>query len=297
MPSQLAVMLFLLTLFTPCSYAFSKLNGEFFAGESCPAWLSFKKKTNPGEQVINIGQRYPLLGENKLGGFWLQIKLPDGSSRWVEKKCGRVQSVGQSRVDFYTLSLSWQPTFCAMKGKSRIECRSKTKNIVLHGLWPSVFKGKHPAYCGGEVKRAACDYPALGLQQQQLQHLAQLMPAVQSCQQRYQWHKHGVCSGMNASDYFSLAADYTNWFLQSAVARQFEKYAGQEVALQKVVDWFKQWGGGHGVSLHCGNHNGKSVFRELRLYLKDELPAQPTHTAIISAPVSHQCPNRFLLVQ
>ena len=109
----------------------------------------------------------------------------------------RSQPTGPSRpgeFDFYVLSLSWSPGFCATGGseKGRAQCEPGAgKNFVVHGLWPQYEQG-FPQDCGPAGRmpsRVALDaardvYPD--------ERLA-----------RYEWRKHGVCSGKSPSDYFA----------------------------------------------------------------------------------------------
>ena len=98
------------------------------------------------------------------------------------------------QFDFYVLSLSWVPGFCATGGddKGRAECRSGTgEGFAVHGLWPQYDHG-YPSDCrGGGPSQAALAitdgvYPD--------EKLA-----------RYEWRKHGTCSGLSPSAYFTAA--------------------------------------------------------------------------------------------
>ncbi|WP_406858642.1 ribonuclease T2 [Alsobacter sp. KACC 23698] len=97
--------------------------------------------------------------------------------------------------DFYVLALSWSPGFCSVGGgddKGRDQCRSGSKlGFVVHGLWPQYERG-FPSECspaGRSPSRIAVEaakgvFPDEGLA-------------------RYEWRKHGVCSGQSPTDYFS----------------------------------------------------------------------------------------------
>jgi ribonuclease T2 len=100
------------------------------------------------------------------------------------------------QFDFYVFSLSWSPGFCATGGdeKGRDQCRvGADMGFTVHGLWPQYDHG-YPSDCNGasrSVPRAALAvtdgvYPDEGLA-------------------RYEWRKHGVCSGLSPTDYFSAA--------------------------------------------------------------------------------------------
>jgi ribonuclease T2 len=96
--------------------------------------------------------------------------------------------------DFYVLSLSWSPGFCDTGGaqKHRPQCDAGSGlGFVVHGLWPQYETG-FPSDCGPAGRspsRIALEgaknvYPDLNLA-------------------RYEWRKHGTCSGKSPTDYFA----------------------------------------------------------------------------------------------
>ena len=96
--------------------------------------------------------------------------------------------------DFYVLSLSWSPGFCATGGaeKAREQCQAGMGlGFVVHGLWPQFERG-FPSDCDGAgrpISRTALEaakglFPSEGLA-------------------RYEWRKHGSCSGRSPQDYFA----------------------------------------------------------------------------------------------
>ena len=97
---------------------------------------------------------------------------------------------------FYVLSLSWVPGFCSVGGgdeKGRDQCRrGADTGFTVHGLWPQYDRG-FPSDCRGNTDppRAALAstngvYPDEGLA-------------------RYEWRKHGTCSGLSPFEYFAAA--------------------------------------------------------------------------------------------
>ena len=95
--------------------------------------------------------------------------------------------------DFYVLALSWSSGFCALEGdrKQRDQCEpGKGLGFVLHGLWPQNERG-FPLDCGPQGRspsRAAMDIAKEAFPSEQLA--------------RYEWRKHGTCSGASPTDYF-----------------------------------------------------------------------------------------------
>ena len=103
-------------------------------------------------------------------------------------------SNASGNFDFYVLSLSWSPGFCATGGarRARAQCaRGADLGFVVHGLWPQ-YKHGYPSDCGPAARspsRVALRetkglYPDEGLA-------------------RYEWRKHGTCSGKSPTDYFA----------------------------------------------------------------------------------------------
>ena len=97
--------------------------------------------------------------------------------------------------DYYILSLSWSPNWCALEGDARnaTQC-DPTRDFgwVVHGLWPQYDSG-WPSYC----KTSARD-PSRA----ETSALADIMGT--SGAAWYQWKKHGRCAGLSSEDYFAL---------------------------------------------------------------------------------------------
>jgi ribonuclease T2 len=96
--------------------------------------------------------------------------------------------------DFFVLSLSWSPGFCATGGaeKAREQCSPGAGlGFVVHGLWPQNTHG-FPSNCdaiGRYPSRIALEstkglYPDEGLA-------------------RHEWRVHGTCTGESPTDYFA----------------------------------------------------------------------------------------------
>ncbi|WP_226951376.1 ribonuclease T2 family protein [Rhizobium terrae] len=96
--------------------------------------------------------------------------------------------------DFYVLSLSWSPTFCAGQGGSRNDQQcgtGKDFRFIVHGLWPQYEKG-YPDFCEtSEPDRVPRE---LG------RPLFDIMPSMGLI--GHQWRKHGSCTGLGQRDYF-----------------------------------------------------------------------------------------------
>ena len=98
--------------------------------------------------------------------------------------------------DYYVMSLSWPPNWCALEGDARNDpqCDDGTgTTFVLHGLWPQYESG-WPSYC-----RTSERDPSRG----ETAAMADVFGGAGSA--FYQWKKHGRCSGLSSADYFKLA--------------------------------------------------------------------------------------------
>ena len=107
--------------------------------------------------------------------------------------------------DYYLLSLSVAPSFCALSplNRARQECRDLTDAayrqtpLTVHGLWPNrafVSVNRQPQHCPGPALAAL---PAST--QAQLQRF---MPGGLGLAQ-HEWDRHGVCSGLSPDAYFA----------------------------------------------------------------------------------------------
>jgi ribonuclease T2 len=103
-------------------------------------------------------------------------------------------NVAPGNFDFYVLALSWSSGFCELQGRDRArrQCESGADlGFVVHGLWPQYERG-FPSDCQAGTRtpsRMALDsvrglFPDEGLA-------------------RYEWRKHGTCSGLSPTDYFA----------------------------------------------------------------------------------------------
>ncbi len=106
----------------------------------------------------------------------------------------RQNEAGQ--FDFYVLSLSWSPSFCAAAAErdrvrgARLQCGARPYSFVVHGLWPQYEKG-FPEYC---------QVPAPRLYRGIVSSMLDLMPAPHLIFN--EWDKHGTCAGLSPRAYF-----------------------------------------------------------------------------------------------
>ncbi len=113
------------------------------------------------------------------------------ANSWSNTRRGGTTPTGD--FDFYVLSLSWSPSFCAGGGasRSRNQCApGANPGFVVHGLWPQYSSG-YPSQCAGD---GFVPYSVLG-------SLNGLYPDLGLA--RHEWRQHGVCSGKTPAGYFA----------------------------------------------------------------------------------------------
>lgn len=99
--------------------------------------------------------------------------------------------------DYYLLSLSWSPEYCAGSpgDNDSHQCRGERRfGFVVHGLWPQYNKG-YPQFCRGNSR----------VSNALIERMLPLMPSEQLI--RHEWKKHGTCSGLAAEQYFEKVED------------------------------------------------------------------------------------------
>jgi len=129
------------------------------------------------------------LGASTATGALAQDSRPDN------RQDSRQNAPGE--FDFYVLSLSWSPSFCAEAAErgnnsrsQEIQCGGRPFSFVVHGLWPQYERG-FPDYC---------QRPSPRLNRNIVSSMLDLMPAPGLIFN--EWDKHGTCSGLGARAYF-----------------------------------------------------------------------------------------------
>ncbi len=138
--------------------------------------------------------------QNMVAGFinrmvlvLLAIGILSGTCGIASAQSGEQRGGTPGSFDFYVLALSWSSGFCANTGdaQGKTQC-SIGSNIgfTVHGLWPQFERG-FPSECGFSARTPS---------QIALQRAQGLFPDEGLA--RYEWRKHGTCSGLSPSDYF-----------------------------------------------------------------------------------------------
>ncbi len=115
--------------------------------------------------------------------------------------------------DYYLLTLSWAPEFCASHGSSASssECDPRRHfGFVVHGLWPENEDGSYPQHCAA----------AQPVAQATVQHMLPIMPDRGLIQ--HEWATHGTCGGLDTQTYFG---DIDKAFRQVQVPQDYRAVA------------------------------------------------------------------------
>jgi ribonuclease T2 len=183
--------------------------------------------------------------------------------------------------DFYLLTLSINPSFCAMSASNRQkpDCRSLTQArfeqtpMTIHGLWPNrarVSVNQQPQFCS---------HVPLDLSPAVKADLERYMPGGPALWQ-HEWSRHGTCSGLAPDAYFSKAVD---------LARQMEEAIGAAVVNDeksgkpiKVTDLIGAVSGRNAAAstamvVYCQQPTGSggSLIEEVRLTLSKDFAFMP----------------------
>jgi ribonuclease T2 len=103
------------------------------------------------------------------------------------------------RFDYYTLVLSWSPTYCASLPRDGYDpqCHrrdGKRYSFVLHGLWPQHERG-WPENCPTRERPF--------VPQATIERMLDIMPSPRLVIHEYR--KHGTCSGMTPEGYYDFS--------------------------------------------------------------------------------------------
>lgn len=147
------------------------------------------------------------------------------SDRTRDSERNRQRNIA-GEFDYYSLVLSWSPTYCAEARDDDMQCNRRDGrrfNFVLHGLWPQYDKG-WPQDCR-TARRPFVPQPLID-------SMLDIMPSPRLVIHEYR--KHGTCSGLTPDAYFRLSRAlfrsiripdaYQNPFEQLTIeARQLER--------------------------------------------------------------------------
>lgn len=185
--------------------------------------------------------------------FCAQDALAGGRNGW---KAGTSSA---KDFDFYVLSLSWSPSYCAAEGAdaNRQQCEAgRPYAFVVHGLWPQFERG-YPSDCAAGTARVP---GAL------TRSLLDIMPSPGLV--RHEWQKHGTCTGLSQTDYFRILRAARQ---KVAIPDEYRRLDGYRmVAPQEVEDAFLRANRGlrpDAVAVTCD----RRYLREVRICMTRDL--------------------------
>lgn len=270
-----------------CS-ASESASGSFAATQSCEAFSSFAKRTNPGDVKISAGTSYTVREINKVDYDWVRIEVPGAQPalRWVQRECGKpaLEDQQASRLpegasgavcsaanqqDSYVLAITWQPGFCEhtkYNGK-KPECDAmnggtlEAKTLSLHGLWPNKKE------CGTQY--GSCSGQPFALSKDTIEKIAPWMPNFfyERTFGAYEWNKHGKCQSLPPDDYFIKAVSAVRVVNESEVGKIVLGNTGKSI---RVSDFFDRVKARYGekvadtITLVCTQHK---YLQEIRVSL------------------------------
>lgn len=203
--------------------------------------------------------------------------------------------------DFYLMSFTIAPSFCALSARyaEKQECRAATDAeyratpLTVHGLWPNrerVSVNLQPQFCDGpQFGRLS---PALRTK------LARAMPGVADGLDRYEWRRHGACSGLSPDAYFTAVvrlAERANATIGAAL--RDGGMLGQEVRvddlLAAVAAREPALAAAMIVSCRFPREDGgaaRAYVEEIRLVVSKEFAPEPAER--VGFGQNSGCPNR-----
>jgi ribonuclease T2 len=99
---------------------------------------------------------------------------------------GELDGAQPNAFDYYLLTLSWQPQYCATHTNGA-GC-GEHLGFIVHGLWPEDNNGDYPACCSnapGPTNPSS---------------VADIMPGIPIA---HEWQKHGTCTTLTGDQYLS----------------------------------------------------------------------------------------------
>ncbi|MEL6464705.1 MAG: ribonuclease T2 [Pseudomonadota bacterium] len=183
--------------------------------------------------------------------IWMML----AGAAWAQDRAGE--------FDYYVLSLSWSPNWCAYEGDARgsDQCDARHDHgWILHGLWPQYHRG-WPQYC-----QTAERPPSRAM----TRDMADIMGT--SGLAWHQWKKHGVCSGLSAPAYYALSREAYGRVVRPEVFRKLDKAV--KLPASVVEEAFLQANPGFdkdGVTITCRDGH----IQEARICLSRDLDPVP----------------------
>lgn len=180
------------------------------------------------------------------------------------------QTAPPGQFDYYLLTLSWSPTYCAThRGPAAREECGQHRGFIVHGLWPQNENGTWPAFCRD-------------VQPMSRERVAKELPIMPNAEMiAHEWEKHGSCTTATADTYFdSLNAAFAGLHIPEKLDRPLHPVS---LGLAETKRLFAEANPGltsDMVSLRCGPHG---PVEELRVCLDRAFHPRPCGKAQVDA--------------
>lgn len=184
------------------------------------------------------------------------------------------------KFDYYLLSLSWSPQYCAVQGKGDAEqCGpEKRYSFVVHGLWPQYERGGYPSRC---ATREKIDNATINAQ-------LDIMPSVALV--KHEWAVHGVCSGTGALAYFAeLRQAFQKIVLPDFYKRPTGKLSRLPSQMKREIAAANPWLPENAMAVTCDGQ----FLKELRICLDRSFNPRPCSDEVARA----SCREREFIVR
>jgi ribonuclease T2 len=184
-----------------------------------------------------------------------------GKKNTTQTKTTKTTAVPRGKgFDFYVLSLSWSPSWCAENdsGGRTEQCRKGGGyGFIVHGLWPQNERG-YPEFC--PTRQSDRVPESLG------RTIMDIIPSMGLI--GHQWRKHGSCSGLSQKDYFAVTrAARERVTIPDELVRSQGEYHVSPQAVEKEFIAANPGLGGKGIAVTC--ESGRLA--EIRLCLTPDL--------------------------
>jgi len=153
---------------------------------------------NSAWSKAKLDYHVPIMKKKLMSAFLLLVVTCSLAPSFARSKKKQSQP---SDFDYYLLTLSWAPEFCASNpsGRTSDECNpNKHMGLVVHGLWPQYNNGQWPQDCASTPPVASAT----------VNHMMPIMPGSSLIQ--HEWAKHGTCSGLAVDQYFAAIEKFYN---------------------------------------------------------------------------------------
>lgn len=169
--------------------------------------------------------------------------------------------------DYYTLVLSWSPTYCASdQGRhDRQQCGARRRyDFVVHGLWPQYERGWPES----------CPVADGFVPDRRIESMLDIMPSKTLV--IHEWRKHGTCSGLGQQGYFDVTrALFSKVRIPARYVTPTDTILTTPDQLVRDLLSTNRWLPADAVSIRCGNARDRAHLAEIRLCFTRDFRPRP----------------------